>query len=465
VAGILDSIRSFLGLGERDSSPTPVYDGGRRVIPDLPLYLQMQRIGGGLTPLQVSEIIREADLGRMARLVDLANEARQKDCHLQSVLGTRENALCGLPWQATVPDGARRKDKKAAEWLSESLQNAQNFRRAIAHTTGGVYYGYANTESLFEMDAGRITPVNFEPISPRRFCFDQKSGRLHWWDASGSGAPYPGIDLQKEYPGHFLQFQPRINGDVPCREGLVRVLMWAALFRNWDLRDWLSLGELAWKPWRTGKYKKEASREDKDNLLAILQGMSASGVAIYPDSTELEVNWPKNTASGSTHAELFATIGAEMSKAVLGQTLTTEQGDRGSQSLGKVHDNVRRDILEADATAVAEVIRRDLIVPLMRWNFGPDVLIPDFKFITEDAVDLVAFSTGVKTLRDAGLPIQTSWVRDQAGIPEPLEGEELLAPPAPPPTPGGGEEDDDDGKKDPGAAEDAKKHAHGAQAA
>ena len=60
------------------------------------LYYQHTRIGGSLTPEDVSNILRTADTGYMWRLADLANESRQKDCHLQSILGTREMAIAGM---------------------------------------------------------------------------------------------------------------------------------------------------------------------------------------------------------------------------------------------------------------------------------------------------------------------------------------------------------------------------------
>jgi hypothetical protein len=52
-------------------------------LPTLALNNQFSRIGGAITPLQVSAIIQEADDGTTYRLVDLMNECRQKDCHLQ----------------------------------------------------------------------------------------------------------------------------------------------------------------------------------------------------------------------------------------------------------------------------------------------------------------------------------------------------------------------------------------------
>ena len=432
---ILERLRSVLGLSpaaavER-ATPSPRPRPNGRIVPELPLYLQIQRIGGNLTPHQVSEIIRQADVGYMWRLIDLANEARQKDCHLQSVLQTRELALTGLPWQVTAfktPNAkkGKKRDQKAADFVTECLSQVPDLSDVVAHITGANYLGYAVSEIVYAKDGAYVVPAQFQPISARRFVFDLEHGTLRWCDING-GMPYPGIDLRTTYPAKFLQFQPRVNGDVPCREGLVRVLMWAALFRNWTTRDWLALAELAWKPWRTGQYKKTASKEDIDNLEAILDAMSASGVATYPETTEVKVEWPKNAITGtSAHHELFDTLGAEMSKAVLGQTLTTEQGSRGSHALGRVHDNVRKDILEADARAVAGVVNRDLIVPLVKMNFGDVVSPPRFEFITEDAQDLAQYSGAILNLRKAGLRIPAKPVRDTAGIPEPDEGEETL---------------------------------------
>jgi phage gp29-like protein len=414
-----------------------------RVIGEQPLYLQLQRIGGSLTPVQVSGIIREADAGSIQRLVDLANDARQKDCHLHSVLGTRELAIQSLPFQ-TIPfkDAKRKKpklrDKKIADWVQETLLGIsgdeknpslklQDFRGLVGHLTGAAYYGHATAETITAKSGRYIVPIGFHCISQRRFRFATEDGQLEWFDMGMSD----GVDLLAAHPGKFIQYLPRIMGDVGCREGLVRPLMWAALFRNWAIRDWLQLAELAWKPWRTGQYKKAAATEDIDILIETLENMTASGIAVYPETVEVKIEWPKNATSGggqSTHSELAAFFAAEMSKAVLGQTLTTEAGNRGARSLGEVHDRVRGDIRDADATNIASVIRRHLIAPLVRMNFGNNVPIPGFEFLTQDAVDAGAMSTAVLNLRKAGLPIPCAWAYDTFGIPAPDDDEELLGP-------------------------------------
>ncbi len=465
--GAYDRLKAYLGFGASSvlAERTVGLREPRLIVGQLPINLQLSRIGGSLTPQTVSEIIRQADTGYMWRLVDLANEARQKDGHLHSVLQTREIALTGLEWECRPPGRkTTAADKKAADFCTDAIKGAIvpqvgggaevcGFLDAVAHLSSAAYYGYSVTETLLAKDGRYIVPTAWSRVSPRRFVFAQQTGRLQWWDVAGPDpSPYPGLDLMTEFPGKFLQHQPRINGDVPCREGLVRVLMWPALFRNWTQRDWLQLAEMAWKPWRTGMYKKDlASKEDIENLVSALDNMTSTGVATFPDSTEVKVEWPKQSTRGnSAHGELCAFLGSEMSKAVLGQTLTTEQGQTGSQALGRVHDEVRKDIRDNDAKAVASTLRRHLLAPLVRLNFGDSVQVPEFCFLTEDAPDMLMFSQAVTTLAPM-MQIPASWVRDRMGIPEPEGAEECLEAPEPPAPIAPGGDPNDPSADEPGA--------------
>jgi phage gp29-like protein len=407
---------------------------GGPIVPDVPLYAQLQRIGSGLTPEQVSAAIRAADGGRMSGLIDLANEAKQKDLHLQSIAATSEEAISGLPWELVLPDKPKLKERKAAERIEACLRGHRELPRVFGHHAGAVYYSYAVSEVVWKRDAGWLVPADFVAVSQRRFLFHPDTGKLCWFDAN-SGMAYPGVDIRATYPDKFIISQPRVNGDIPCREGLIRPMLWAALFRNWSLADWLKLGEIAWKPWRTVQYNK-ANEGDVDELIAVLEAMTASGVAALPDTAKLDIAWPKNSATGtSMHHELFSTVGQEMSKGFLGQTLTSEQTRVGSQALGNVHNEVRKDLRESRAASVANDFSRDVVDPMIRMNAGPGIRPPALRFITDDAVDVVAFAKGIKTLVEAGTRIPAIWVRDQAGIPEPADGEEVL-----------GETNDDDDK-------------------
>ena len=65
----------------------------------------------------------------------------------------------------------------------------------------------------------------------------------------------------------------------------------------------------------------------------------------------------------------------QISKAILGQTLTSDSGG-GSYAQSKTHNDVRHDLTVADCKALASTLRRDLIRPLCIFNFGEDKRIP-----------------------------------------------------------------------------------------
>lgn len=414
--------RTLEALGLRGDTRERAAPGqGTGVIPALSIWQQFHRIGGGLTPGDVSNIIREADTGRMYRLMDLANDARQKDCHLQAVLAQSEEAISGLQWELVLPENALAREKKAAEWVDATLRDNASFHRLIAHLSGAVFYGYAVSEILWTKDEGRLVPYCFENIDARRFAFRQEDGAFVWWDEGEKQ-----IDFLGDYENKFVTSRPRVTGDVPCREGLVRVLMWAALFRNWTLTDWLRLGEIAWKPWRIGKYRKDAAKEDIAGLLNVLEGMSTNGVAKIPETIDVDVKWAPHGTNKPLHEVLFECIAREMSKAALGQTETTQASTSSGYAQAKVHNEVRKDLREARARQIGHDLTRDVVRAMIHQNFGVMTRVPRLQFVTQDPVDLGQFSKGVLDLKTAGTKIPQSWVREQAGIPEPKNDEELL---------------------------------------
>lgn len=399
------------------------------VVPSYALWNQATRLGGGLTPAHVSAIVREADVGRPQRLVDLANECRQTDCHLQAVLGTGEETIAGLPYQVVVPEKAKARDRKAAIWVEEILKQTPGLRRLIADLAGAYFYGFSVCEIVWKKDKGKLVPARFEHVAPRRFRFRALDGQLV---LSDNGQVE--VDLQEKHANKFIVAQPRANGDIPAREGLSRPLVWMSVMRRWAIGDWLHTGEMSWKPYRIGTYKQAAAgSKDKEDLESILQRLTTDFSAVKSDACEIDIEWPSGNGSrNSTHGEIVNVLGTEMSKAVLGQTETTEASASSGYAQAKVHDEVRQDIRDARASEIAAIITRDLVAAMIRLNFGAEVAIPCFEFVTKDAVDMKSFSEGLVNLVAVGLKVPAKWVRDEAGIPEPEEGEEVLEAPAAP---------------------------------
>ena len=121
----------------------------------------------------------------------------------------------------------------------------------------------------------------------------------------------------------------------------------------------------------------------------------------------------------------------QISKAILGQTLTSDSGG-GSYAQSKTHNEVRHDLTVADAKALAVTIRRDIIRPLVEFNFGIDANIPLFGFDCREVEDQKEVVEIYKTLVcDMGLEISKSHIYKKFNIPKPEEGDEILNPPHP----------------------------------
>lgn len=440
--GLLQSIKQVFAPARLTTTRVPR-------VREKPLWEQFQRIGSGLTPADVSCIVQEADQGQPAKLIDLYNESRQKDGHLQGVLYTREIAVARSDFRVIGPETPKRGDQAAVRLCTRVVEEFENWPLLVEHLTAGFIFGHATATIEWEKTKdGYLLPRRCRPIHPRDFIFNREAGRLRY--AVGLG-DMVGVDLLAENPGKIVQVQRRINGDVEVREGLIRVLIWAALFRNWSLKDWIALGEVGWKPWRKGTYEKGASQKDIDELVTALELLGSTGVGAFPETTKLEIEWPKGMAPGTggsgSHQGFFDTIGREISKAVLGQTTTTEPGPNGDRASTETRDKVRTDIKSEDAVNTAAVIRAHMFAAVVAVNIGEPAQVPIPWFETEEGLDQLTFAKALEAMSKAGVRIPQMWARQEFGSPEPKEGEEVSGAPEP-------NEDPDD--EDPDAEGDKK---------
>ena len=137
----------------------------------------------------------------------------------------------------------------------------------------------------------------------------------------------------------------------------------------------------------------------------------------------------QKTTSVEIYERLARYCDEQISKAVLGQTLTSDSGG-GSYAQSKTHNDVRHDLTVADAKALAVTIRRDIIRPLVEFNYGVNARIPFFGFDCKEAEDQKETVEVYKTLVcDMGLKVPTSHIYKKFNIPKPEEGEEILKPP------------------------------------
>jgi phage gp29-like protein len=386
----------------------------------------------GLTPGRLAAIFRAADAGDLRSQAELFEDMEEKDLHLASVMQTRRLAVLGLDRQVEAASDSA-EDKKIADFCRGVLDDL-DYESFATHLLGALGHGYAGAEPKWATGT-QWTIAGFNLIHPKNITWLNSLTPLVITQDNYSGVePVP---FQLIYHSHLAK------SGHDTRNGVLRVCGYMYLFKNYALKDWAAFNEIFGMPLRLGKYEPSATPADRDALRQAIMNLGADAAGVISKSTEIEFIEASSRLSGTTNPyEVMANFcNREMSKAVLGQTLTTDtQGSTGTYAAGKVQADVRQDLLEADANALSKTIRMQLLRPLVGFNFGWDKPVPGFSLPIQDSPDLKDDSEIVKNLKEAGFGkrIPLRYANDHFGIPEPKEGEETLETVPATKTPAGG---------------------------
>ena len=370
----------------------------------------------GLSPRRLAEIFREADEGNVLRQMELFEEMEEKDTHLFSQLQTRKLAVTGLDWEVQ-PFSEEERDVAVAEFIDDQLHSLESLNDVLLDILDAVGKGISLSEITWGVDSqGRNVVEDITWVNPKKIFWDSIDDAIKI-----TTREYPqGIPLPNN---KFIIHRYKAKSGHPSRAGVLRIVSWMYLFKNYDLKDWVSFCEVFGMPLRLGKYDASASDADKAALMEAIIQLGTDAAGIVPSTTTIEFIESNKQSSAEIYEKLARYCDEQMSKAVLGQTLTSDSGS-GSYAQSKTHNEVRKDLTAADANALENTLRRDLIRPLVEFNFGSGTPIPTLQFQTEDADDLKETSEIYRILAcDIGLEIPKRHLYKKFGIPKPEHGE------------------------------------------
>lgn len=386
-----------------------------------------QVIGGhpaaGLTPGRLASLLQAAEQGDAAAYLELAEDMEERDPHYAGVLGRRKRAVCQLDITVEAAgedaESVRHADL-VREWLERDTLEDELFDALDA-----LGKGFAVLEIMWDTSGAVWMPAELRHRDPRWFEFDRDGRTLKLKD---------GADLVALAAAKFIVHEGRAKSGVAIRGGLARLVAWAFMFKSYSIKDWAIFAETYGQPLRVGKYGAGATAEDRQTLLRALRSLGSDAAAIVPEG--MAIDFIEATTSGNH--ELFEKMGnwwdQQVSKAVLGQTGTTD-ALRGGYAVGKVHEGVQSDIERADARQLAATLNRDLVRPMVALNFGPQRAYPRLRIGRPESVDTAQLAQTLAHLVPLGLPVPQWWIRDMLGVPEAEPDAELLAAPAAPAAP------------------------------
>ena len=380
----------------------------------------------GLTPSQLVTILRAADEGSIDQAMALFEQMEEKDAHLYSVANTRRLAVTGLRWQivsaAQVREGVDREAAdKAAEYCRETLADIDRFDETLQHLSLSMGRNIAVAENVWEGQGGALKLVDIVPVSFDRLTFDDMGAPRILTEEE----PYQGIELAAN---KFVVHTPHAVSGHPMRGGLLRVSALAYLGKHFVMKDWLVFAEVFGMPIRVARYEPSATPEEKRELLSMLQSLGTDAAGVFSKAVELQLLEAGQGKAPPPYEHMCRFFNRELSKAWLGETLTVDiEGQSGVFSAAKIHNEVRLDLRKDDIMKEGRTIRRDVLAPVTRLQFGPDAPVPFFQRQLDPPRDLRELADILNVAaNDLRMDIPARWAHDALGVPIAQEGEQVL---------------------------------------
>ncbi|EMC9263993.1 DUF935 domain-containing protein [Vibrio cholerae] len=386
----------------------------------------------GLNPRKLASILQNAEQHDLIAQCELAEDMEEKDAHIQSELAKRKMALLGQDWHIVPPRNASAQEKRDAEMVQELIEDATWLDDAIFDMSDSLLKGFAALELQWQFQEKHHIITGYDFRDPSWFTtHPDRRNELRLRDNS-----FEGTALQ---PLGWITHVGKAKSGYLGRRGLVRVLAWPFLFKNYSVRDLAEFLEIYGLPLRIGKYPDGATEREKYTLLKAVMSIGHNAGGIIPKGMEIDFEKAADGASDPFMA-MISWCEKSQSKAILGGTLTSQaDGKTSTNALGNVHNEVREEIRNFDLKRIAATLTRDLVYPLYVLNgasYRNPHRHPRFEFDLTEAEDIKQLSDSLPGLVGLGMKIPMQWVHEKTQIPQAKDGEAVLSvmrptPPAP----------------------------------
>lgn len=373
---------------------------------------------GGLTPQRMAQLLRSADQGNFADFATLAEEMEERDPHYFAVLGSRKRAVSGVrPVIEAASEDAR--DEEIAEAVREHIAEHDGFPDLVEDLLDALGKGLSVVEIIWRREAKRWWPEHFEHVDPRFLVFDRETGReVRILDESD---PLEGLPIP---PYSSLIHRAKLKSGLAFRGGIARVVAFSWMCKAYTLKDWMAFVETYGLPLRLGRYGPEATKSDVEALYTAVANIGTDAAAVLPEGMKIDFESVTGNQGEAVFENLARYLDEQTSKAVLGQTMTSDDGS--SQAQANVHNDVRYDIAASDARSVTATIRRDLVRPFVDLNWGQQDAYPDLRLEIAEPEDTDMLMRNVFRMASQGTSFKASEVRAKLGFSDPEDGDEII---------------------------------------
>lgn len=417
--GLIDSVKALLGRAGvteedlRNEEASAVANTNRSPWSSHPL-------AAGLTPGRLGEILAAVRQGEVpAEYLEFAQEIERRDLHYRSVLSTRKHSVESLELQVEA-GGEDQKSVEIADAVRADIMRHPDIRDLMKNSLDALGKGFAVSEILWDTTGSRWKPTSFSFKDPRWFAYSKEDGHTLCLRAP------LGNDLTPLRPYLYVVHEPLLLSGPQIVSGLAYTALFLWLVKSFDVTSWAAFVDRFGYPVRLGKYGKKATKDDIATLKRAVAAIGSDVGAVIPDSMIIDIVEAKTTASSAqVYQNLADWCDKQVSKLVLGQTASAD-GTPGSLGNEQGHEEVRQDIIEADATQLEKTLNRDLVIPYVMFNFGEQETYPRLVLRKVEAQDVKLVVDSVQKLGPVGLKVKAEEIRNLLGLSKPEEGDETI---------------------------------------
>lgn len=275
-----------------------------------------------------------------------------RDDQVAAVFAQRRLAVVSRPW-AVDPGGPRRIDQRAAELVRETLDRV-DWDGITDRMLYARFFGVAVAEVIWAADAGGVRVDDLRVRDRARFGFAPDGALKLLTSSKPDGEAMP----ERKF---WVCTVGASHHDEPYGRGLAHQLYWPVWFKRQGARFWAVYLEKFGAPTAVGKFPAIGTADaDRDKLLDAVRAVQTDSGIVIPEGMEIALL--EAARGGQAGYEAWMSYWDKaISKVVVGQTMTTDDG--ASRSQAQVHMAVRAEVVAADADLVCATANRSWV----RW--------------------------------------------------------------------------------------------------
>lgn len=355
------------------------------------ILTQPQRFGIDIaTYMNAIRAFENVDYSRRSKLYDLFLEILM-DAHLASVIGKRKSAVLCTPIEFRrngIPD----------ETINEQLKSPWFFN-FVSDALDAIFWGFTLVQFYKKekwMDYDLIPRKHVDPV--RRLIMRRQT------DINGDA---------------WDEFDDLLFIGKPDSLGLLAQAAPYVIYKRNTLADWAQFSEIFGMPVREYTYDGN-DEEARAQILQDIFNEGGAGVYVHPDGSNLKfIESGSKTGSADLYDRLTERCNSEISKLVLGNTLTTEAGNKGTQALGTVHKKIEDRITQSDRKMLLNILNYEMSDIWRRM--GIDTGGGEFVFVDPQDVDIEKLIEIALKLDTLGLPLDADDLYEKTGFKKPAD--------------------------------------------